>query len=202
MPPLLLNGEQCDQDDQCASGACYRFGVLGGICGECTSDDDCPDGGCTPADILSDPPQESVCNVGELSGGCESDAACSDELVCATLVNVPGLIPIRTCSECETDIECGPGWHCTPVHQPIVAGGFKYCAPTGSVADGANCELLGTGDQACESGHCAAADLMGLVELGVCSQCELDTDCSDAQICLPPEADLESDSFIPGVCSP
>ena len=87
----LPNGESCDADEQCESGKCFIVGIFGGICGECNTDDDCSEWGCSLPNPLSDPPVGAMCGDGQIGSGCESEAAC-DGLLCATILDVPGVV--------------------------------------------------------------------------------------------------------------
>lgn len=186
----LADGESCAADDECQSGHCFVAGILGGICGECTSDTDCTEGGCTVPDVLGDPPQGSVCNMGELGGGCESEAVCDADLQCALIVDVPGVITVQSCSECETDLDCGGDLLCSTIADALEPDAYKACIAAGSIPNDQACDFQGSGDEACTSGYCAAASLQGLAEVGVCGACEVDADCPVGQTCSGPEVDL------------
>jgi hypothetical protein len=192
-------GVDCSEDAECASGHCYVVGILGGVCGECTSDEDCPDGGCTPPNPLAVPPEPSVCNTGTLGDGCDSDAVCEGILYCATVIDIPGVIVVNTCSQCRGDFDCSAGQLCSPMSDITSFSGVKLCVDPGSQPLGASCDQQGSGDQACTTGHCATADVMGLLQVGVCSECETDMDCPLDTQCHPPEVDL-SQGYLPGYC--
>jgi len=196
----LPNGSMCVESFECASGHCYVVGILGGICGECENDFDCPDGGCTLPNFLSDPPTGSLCNDGSYGDGCETDEVCSGGLVCATTVNVPGVVTVSTCSECQADADCETGSTCEPDIALAALTGVKRCVIGGTLANGQSCDFESGGDLACGSGHCAVADIMGLLQLGVCSSCETDQDCVMPQVCEAPQADINAGVFIPGAC--
>jgi hypothetical protein len=193
----LPNGEACREDAECNSGHCYVIELLGGVCGECKLDDDCEGGGCTMPNPLADPPMGSTCNDGALGDGCMSDAACAGGLVCAELYDVRGVFSTSTCSECETDDDCAGSSLCAPdLFLTDLTGAYRCVAP-GSLALGDTCELDGSGDAQCDSGHCAAANVQRLLLVGVCSECEDSGDCGGAA-CEPPVVDAES--VTPGMC--
>jgi hypothetical protein len=195
----LPNGSECAEDSDCESGHCFDVGVLGSICGECELDSDCPGGGCTPPNPLSEPPVGSLCNAGEYGAGCMSDDACQAPLQCALVIDVPGVIAASTCGECVDDVDCDPGLLCAPDIAVVgVINGVKRCVAQGSLVNGQSCDFTTSGDASCASGICAVADVMGFLFLGVCSQCEVDSDCP-GQICQPPQVDLMT-GIVPGVC--
>ena len=70
LPP---NGSLCENDEDCASGACYAS-ILGSVCGECLTDADC-EFGCTPPYPLDPSQQWAQCNGGELGDSCETSSA-------------------------------------------------------------------------------------------------------------------------------
>jgi Cys-rich repeat protein len=184
---LFPDGAACEDGSQCASGSCYSAGLLGGICGECESDADCAGGGCTLPNPLDGTP--SVCNDGSLGDGCESDAVCMPELDCATVFDVPGVITLSTCSECQTDLDCG-GQLCAPTYDVGAFEGSWSCVDAGSVPDDGGCDLNGSGDEQCASGACGTADVMGLLQVGVCGECLVDGDCAPGETCEPASIDL------------
>ncbi len=195
-PGDLPDGSQCSDDSECQSLNCYVLGALGGICGECNEDADCPSGGCSlPNPLTSEP---SLCNDGEVAAGCESDDACGGGLICADILDVPGVLVASTCSECDDDSQCPPGWLCNPSYDIASITGVKLCRAAGTVGDGEGCEPFGDGDAACASGRCAVASFMDLFELGVCSECSSGADCMSG-VCDPAEIDLAK-GFIPATC--
>ncbi|MBC8072870.1 MAG: hypothetical protein IAG13_31400 [Deltaproteobacteria bacterium] len=195
----LPDGETCEEDQQCASGHCFVVGIFGGVCGECVTDSDCAGGGCTPPNPLASPPTPSTCNDGGYGGGCMSDEACADGLRCATVLEVPGVITASTCSECASDAECDAGQLCAPDIAVLGLTGVYRCVEAGTLANGQSCDFATSGDESCASGHCAVADVMGLLSLGVCSACETDAQCMAPQECEPPQVDLEI-GLIAGGC--
>lgn len=204
-PPMPQpNGGMCDDDAGCESMHCFVVGPLGGICGECTVDADCADttmGGCTIPNPLSQPPQGSTCNMGEHGAGCMTSDVCAvAEDICAVIIDVPGIITVSSCSQCTMDSDCMDGDLCSPSYDLVNISGSKDCVMPGSVANGGGCDQLGSGDMACMSGICAEADIMGFIQLGVCSECEIDTDCDAMEMCEPASADLTG--LIAGTCVP
>ena len=196
-PDGLADGEECDNAAECASGACFNAGVLGGFCGECADDDDCM-WGCNVANPFSEPPQGSDCGDGMLASGCEDDDACMAGLVCHQLFFVPGVISVAGCSECDEDADCAE--LCSPVIDDALteANGHWECVTMGSVGLGGGCDLTGSGDAACASGACAAGSIMGVVDIGICSECDDDGDC--AGTCNPPTVELDG-TVTPGACA-
>jgi hypothetical protein len=195
--PTGADGDSCYSDCDCASDSCFEFGILGGYCGECQVDADCPLGGCTQPDALATPPIGAVCNDGSLGGGCQSDAACQAPLACVEVYDVPGVVQTSTCSECATDDECGAQL-CSPQLQVEHLAGAWVCVDAGSLPDGSSCDLTGSGDAACASGRCTLADIMGLLTVGVCGECDDDDDCS-LGACTPAGLDLMA-GLTPSVC--
>ena len=183
---LVPDGGSCSADEECVSGECYLVGILGGVCGECNEDADCADGGCTLPNPLNGTPP--VCNMGLLGEGCETTDVCDTDLVCALIIDIPGLVSASTCSECETDADCGMDT-CQPDYDLPNFSGVNECVMPGSLADGHGCDLV-TGDAACASGHCAQGNLMMILFLGVCSECEVDGDCGPGETCVEPDIDL------------
>jgi hypothetical protein len=192
----LPDGASCSMDDECASDRCYVVGVLGGICGECTSDADCPGGGCSPPNPLLQTPAQ--CNLGEQGGGCETDDACCGIGICSTVISVPGILSASTCGQCESDADCGGPGLCQPNLDIMNLSGLWECVAPGSLPNGASCSTNATGDGACASGICATASVMGLLDVGICSECESNADCV-AGTCTPPAVDLGA-GLIPGMC--
>jgi hypothetical protein len=195
----LPDGEMCEEDGQCASGHCFVLGVLGGICGACETEADCPGGGCTPPNPLAQPPTASACNDGGFGAACDTDEICQDDLQCVTVVDVPGVLSASTCSECAVDADCDAGQLCAPDIAIAALTGVYRCVATGTLANGQSCDYANSGDESCVSGHCAIADVMGLLQIGVCSACEIDVQCMAPQVCEPPQVDLMA-GLIPGGC--
>ena len=169
----------------CASGACFTIPIVGGFCGECLGDADCRGGGCTVPNPLI--PVGSICNQGEAGAGCQSDEVCvdADNARCGTVLEVPGIFTVATCGECTTDDECtAPGLpNCSPNYAITMFTGKLTCVGDNSVANGGGCNLaddgngVPLGDSACMSGRCGAAFFEGLIEIGLCGECNSDIDC-------------------------
>jgi hypothetical protein len=77
-----------------------------------------------------------------------------------------------------------------PIGSHAALTGHWTCVDPGSVANDGGCDLGGSGDQQCISGICGAADVMGLLTLGMCGECEVDGDCGPAEVCNPAQVDL------------
>ncbi|MFZ6186034.1 hypothetical protein [Nannocystis pusilla] len=202
-PPAQPQNSSCTDASGCGceSGKCFVVPALGGFCGECLGDDDCPDGGCTVINPVAG--VGSKCNLGKAGDGCESDAACTDPTAsdCSPVLEVPGIITVATCGECKTDLDCPPqAPHCTPDYDIPDFSGQKKCKPTDSLPQNAGCDFDGTGNQACASGFCGEANIMGLLKLGICGQCNSDADCPVNQKCSDPLVDLDMGLLIGSVC--
>lgn len=198
------NGEMCPsgEDSECESGHCFES-TIGSICGECEVDADCADttmGGCSIPNPFAMPPTGAVCNDGSLGGGCMTSDICVDGLVCAEILNVPGVIVASTCSECTIDDDCMGGDLCSPSYDVLNLSGSKTCVAPGSVPTGEGCDFMASGDDACLSGFCAPADVAGFVMLGVCSECEGDMGCMPDETCEPPQVALDQ-GLIAGTCT-
>jgi hypothetical protein len=201
-PMPMPNGSSCGDDADCESMHCF-VSPIGNICGECEVDADCADttmGGCSIPNPLSDPPTGSTCNMGEHGAGCMTSDICMDPYICVEILNVPGLLMASTCSECESDKDCTDTL-CSPSYDVANLAGSKDCVEPGSVPNGEGCDFAGTGDDACLSGFCAIADVMMLLQLGVCSECEEDMDCGMDMTCEVPTVDL-MEGLVAGTCVP
>jgi hypothetical protein len=196
----LPDGSMCNSGFDCASGECYVIGVLGGICGQCDEDSDCEGGGCSLPNPLASPPTPSVCNDGTYGDGCETDEVCAD-LLCGLVIDVPGIVQVSTCGECESQSDCGDGFTCEPDIAVAALAGVKRCVANDTLANGQTCDYVENGDEACGSGFCAPADIMGILQIGVCSACEVDADCPSGT-CAPPQIDVSTGVPTPGACEP
>ena len=193
----LPNGATCTNNGECMSGNCYLVPFLGGYCGECDEDVDCAEGGCTPPNPFDDAPV-STCNMGEAGGGCETDEVCQDGLSCGVVLDLLGLISVSTCGECASDAECMGGDICAPVVIVEQFSGENTCIEPGSLGQDEFCDLMGSGDMACEN-VCSAIDIEGLAELGACGECNTDDDCNGGT-CVAGEFVLESGQLSGSVC--
>ncbi len=191
---LLPSGSACTSDTEC-QGLCYINPVLGGICGECTSDSDC-EWGCTAPNPFGNPQTGAVCGMGENGDGCETNAACIGQ-ACGEIFAIQGVLEVSTCGECLSDADCTG--LCSPTVDFGAFGGSWNCVGPGTLPDGATCDFEGSGSAACGSGFCAVASVQGLIEIGVCSECEEDGDCPGGT-CQPPTIDID-EGPAPGTCS-
>lgn len=194
----------------CASGKCFLVPILGGWCGECLGDMDCSPGGCTvpnPVDGVG-----STCNMGEPGAGCESNEVCTDpdNKSCGTLLEVPGIIKVSTCGECATNEECtlDPNLkNCAPSYDVKNFTGQYKCVADGSTPTGEGCNLADdgkgepVGNAACETGFCGEANVMGLLKVGVCGECNSNADCPPkTPTCSDPLVDLDAAALVPAKC--
>jgi hypothetical protein len=188
-------GDQCMSDSDCAEDlACNGIPGFGGVCSECSSDSDCAEGNCTFLGTYFG------CGDGGVGQQCESDAVCGDDLFCAEVVNLGGLLNGNFCSECKTDSDCEAGLLCAPQLEFMGImdfSGQRACIEPGSAPDNQICDVNGAGDEQCEN-FCTAADIMGLITIGLCGACESDSDCGDGQTCAP--AVIGFDGFSGSIC--
>lgn len=192
-PDGLPNGAECTANAQCMTDNCYKIqipvdGLPPGICSACDQDIDCVNAktgiSCTvDADTFG-----GVCTDGGLGSFCESPAACQPHLYCEPIVaGAQGLLP-DTCSECRTDADCTAPRRCVSSLDVMAYTGKKSCVAPGTVANDGMCPL-DNGDAMCLSGLCETLDIGGLLQVGVCSQCDEDADCTAMGLttCLPPK---------------
>ena len=193
----------------CASGKCFLVPILGGWCGECLGDMDCSPGGCTvpnPVDGVG-----ATCNMGEPGAGCESSEVCTDpaNTSCGTLLEVPGIIKVSTCGECSSNAECTADpllKNCAPSYDVMNFTGLYRCVEDGSTPTGEGCNLTEeggkpVGNAACESGFCGEANVMGLLKVGVCGECNSNADCPmEKPTCSDPLVDLDAAALVPAKC--
>jgi hypothetical protein len=199
----------------CKSGNCFLVPILGGWCGECLSDEDCAPGGCTVPNPIAG--TGSVCNMGEPGQGCMSDAVCTDpdNLSCGTLLEVPGIITVSTCGECLTNEECVDMMlpNCSPQYDVMNFTGKLACVADFSVPQDGGCNLADdgmgepVGNQACYKpemgdahGFCGDADVMGLLHVGICGECNSNADCMQGETCTDPVVDLMAGALVGSVC--
>lgn len=184
----------------CASGACFVYpgGQFGGWCGECLVDADCPIGGCTlplPSKNLG-----AVCNEGRAGDGCMSDAVCNDPAYpkCGVLYDVPNILTIGACSQCASAVDCPEVEpHCAPDYALETLSGLRSCVGAATRANDKGCDS----DGACASGFCGQANVLGILLLGVCGECLVDTDCPMGATCVPAMVDLNTSVITGAKCS-
>lgn len=202
-PPGQPQSSSCSDESGCgcASGKCFVIPLLGGFCSECLVDSDCPAGGCTIPDPVG--VTGAVCNKGGPGDGCETDAVCVDpkHSHCADIIDVTGVFTVSTCSACVSNADCSPAApNCAPTFDIAHFTGRNECVPNGSLAIDSGCSLVPGGAVACQSGHCGAANIMGLVEFGICGECDADSDCQPGQTCSTPQVDLDQQLLIGARC--
>lgn len=194
-PTDLPNGSDCSESTACASGYCRDApGPGDGICSECIMDADCEMGTCS----LDFDIGWAVCTDGGLGEGCDSDEGCAGELVCVPAFGDDGP---RRCSECSDELACDEGLVCTPVFGDSTFQSWRGCVAPASVDLGGGCPVTdGVGDgTVCMSGACGIETfMMGNLELGICSECDGDDDCTEGMTCAPPEIDMGG--ITPGAC--
>ncbi len=194
----------------CASGKCFLVPILGGWCGECLEDADCSPGGCTvpnPIDGIG-----ATCNMGEPGAGCETNEVCTDpaNANCGTLLEVMGIIKVATCGECATNADCTADpllINCAPTYDVMNFSGKYVCVADASTPNGEGCNLADDGqgqpigNPACMSGFCGEANVMGLLKVGICGECNSNADCPvDKPTCSDPAVDLMAAALVPSVC--
>lgn len=202
-PENQENGLECTDDSGCgcSSGSCFLVPILGGWCGECRVDSDCPDGGCTVPNPLAG--TGSVCNLGKPGDGCMTGDVCFVPIAsfCAPILVIPGIIEVATCSECGDNGDCpNSAPNCTPDYNILSFTGIHTCVPNASVPQDGGCSLVEDGDKACDSGFCGEANVMGLLKVGICGECNSDQDCGNNQSCTDPVVDLASGQLIGSIC--
>jgi hypothetical protein len=192
---LGMLGEMCQSDSDCVDELfCNGVPGFGGICSECASDADCPMGNCTFTGAYFG------CGDGGEGQMCESDEVCAEGLFCAEVVDLGGLFNGNFCSECKVDTDCPDGQLCAPVIEfmdLMNISGQRSCIDPETAPNGQLCDADGSGDEQC-MGFCTTADIMGLIEVGVCGECETDADCAMNMTCMPAMVGL--DGFAGSVC--
>lgn len=188
------NGASCTEDDECESGNCYYVAIaMQGICAECNEDQDCVDAGTGISCSVNPLAMSAECAPGEPGDSCMSAAACQEGLFCEPVIDVPipGVFP-DSCGECAESSDCANmGDICSPELDIMTFSGSNKCVAPGSVQNDQLCpEDEVEGDAACESGHCTDTDIMGIVTLHVCGECETDADCDPGQTCTPAMAGM------------
>lgn len=193
----------------CDTEKCFVVPALGGFCGECLVDEDCTaktGGGCSVPNPIAG--VGATCNMGGPGEGCMSDAVCADpdNGTCGTLLQVPGIITVATCGQCQVNADCTDpaAANCTPTYIVQDFKGQLACVADGSVENNFGCSLEDVngspaGNTACKSGFCGEASVMGLLKLGICGECNSNADCNGGT-CSKPEVDLNSGALIGSVC--
>lgn len=209
-PSAQPNNSSCTDPSGCGcgSGKCFFIPTAGGICGECLGDADCPDGGCTipnPVTKLG-----STCNNGGPGDGCMSDAVCKDPaaLKCGVVLSIPGIINVSTCGACRSNADCeDPKQHnCTPEYILGKFTGQLTCKGDGAISNNSGCSLAGCmgerlGNGACASNFCGQAIAVdGALKLGVCGECNAESDCGSGKQCTLPSADVQSGVLSGSTC--
>jgi hypothetical protein len=190
-------GDQCSTNSDCAEDLfCNGIPGFGGICSTCNSDSDCTDGGnCTLGDQ-----GYFDCGDGSVGQMCESDDVCADDLYCAEVANLGGLVNGNFCSECKDDSHCEPEQLCAPSIEFTSitdVSGQRSCIEPGTIENDQLCDHDGAGDEQCIN-YCTSASLMGLITVGICGDCETDDDCAEGTTCMA--AVLGLDGFAGSVC--
>ncbi|MCA9691772.1 MAG: hypothetical protein R3A51_16165 [Nannocystaceae bacterium] len=189
--PEFMDGEKCSADCECFSGSCFVVPLVGGSCGECKVDADCPRGGCTVPNPWG--MEGASCNMGEAGKGCETDEVCVDPLynVCATIIEAKGILALKTCSECQTNDDCAdPTPNCAAELDLENFTGILKCTANGALQNNEPCQLPGQLDPACASMMCSKADVMNVLDVGLCGECLSDGDCQPGQTCTEAWVDL------------
>jgi hypothetical protein len=193
----------------CDTEKCFVVPALGGFCGECLEDADCTEktgGGCSVPNPIAG--IGATCNMGGAGDGCMSDDVCVDPAngTCGVLLQVPGIITVATCGQCEVNADCtDPALaNCTPTYIVEDFKGKLDCVADNSVENNFGCSLedvMGdpAGNKACKSGFCGEASVMGLLKLGICGECNSDADCNGGT-CTDPQVDLDNGTLIGSVC--
>jgi len=190
----------------CASGQCFLMPILGGWCGECQVDAHCSDGGCTIPNPVAG--VGAACNKGEPGAGCQSDEVCADPnfAQCNTVLKVEGILTVSTCGECKTNVDCPQGLkNCSPVYDLPAFSGMFECVADASVPNNEGCNLQLAGDQpignkACQSGFCGTGNVMGLLTMGICGECNANSDCNPGEECTDAMVDLNTNELLGSVC--
>ncbi|MDC0716881.1 hypothetical protein [Nannocystis bainbridge] len=191
----------------CDTEKCFVVPALGGFCGECLADADCAPGGCSVPNPIAG--VGATCNDGAAGEGCMSDEVCveAENGICGTLLEVPGIITVATCGQCKVNADCTDAGlaNCSPTYDVPNFKGKLDCVADGSVPANLGCSLEDdggnpAGNKACESGFCGEASVMGLLKLGVCGECNADSDCPMGQQCSDPAVDLDMGALVGSVC--
>lgn len=186
-PDPRFDGAACIGGGQCSSGECFMAGSFGGICGECSDDSDCTSGKvCDHPRLDAGFWTPSQCVTPALGTGCTDVYSCGAGLQCETIFYSPALFPVKTCSECEKDSNCSGSDVCAPVLDLPNMKASLQCITNASLSTDELCE----DDNECSSGLCRTANLGGLGDVGVCSECRDDEDCGSTETCTSPLATI------------
>lgn len=192
----------CQSDAECISGNCFEY-TGQGICGECDEDSDCASGlACAPPNAGVFPYEPPHCDDGGLGSACSDDTQCLGGRTCRHVLEIPGIYDWWTCADCAGDADCAPPTVCTQTIVLTETNGWYTCVEPSSLELAAPCDLLGNGDLTCQSGACAAASIDGLVDIGICSECDDDLDCGTGAHCVAPDIDTALVLAIAGYCEP
>ena len=194
----------------CASMKCFNVPFFNGFCSECLADADCDGGGCTVPNPVA--MKGATCNKGEPGAGCETNDVCADPAngICGKLLDVPGIISVSTCGECASNADCvDPALaNCTPTYDVKNFSGKYVCVGDATVPQDGGCNLAPddmnkpVGNKACASGFCGTADVMGILKLGVCGECNSNDDCVQMgkKTCTAAVVDLNAAALIGSTC--
>jgi len=173
-------------------GTCFLVPLLGGQCGQCVTSDECAPGeGCTIPNPLASGP--SFCNDGGNGAGCDPEGAntCQAGLSCGVILDAAGILTVATCGECTVNGDCDAETpHCAPTIDVANFTGELTCVESASIENNTAC-VFGD-DAACMSGFCGKAVVMGVIEVGICGECNEDSDCEDGQTCSDPMVDIDT----------
>lgn len=192
----------CLSDADCISGNCFEYAGQG-MCGECDEDSDCESGfACAPPNPGVFPYEPPFCDNGGLGSACSDDSQCLGGRTCRHILDIPNVYDFWTCADCESDADCAPPLVCSQTIVLTQVNGWYECVLPSSIALGAPCDLLGNGDDTCESGACAAAAVTKGVDIGICSECDEDLDCGAGAHCVGPVIDAAEVTSAAGYCEP
>jgi hypothetical protein len=140
-----------------------------------------------------------TCNMGELGGGCETDAVCAEGRRCGLVLSLLGLIELRTCGECVSGADCTGGTICAPLVDVPNWTGVNTCVEPRSLPQNSYCLLEGNGNDACMSGICSTVDVQGIAQVGACGECNTDADCAGGT-CVAGEFILDGGMLVGSRC--
>lgn len=108
------------------------------------------------------------------------------------VAELSGGFAVRTCGECVTDADCAAESLCEPTE---VSGAVAMTCRTSQAMSGELCSR----DAACE-GPCADFTFPDGSVVGVCGECDQDSQCGTAGHCAVPQ--LSVTGFLGSRCSP